>query len=918
MWGRTNGYTQSLVSTLQNGASILAGGNLVLQPHFESGVLSDKWAFTDYTSIVDVPVPHPNGRLKCLRLGRRNQYLATSEEEGGYIQYSPEGRTFRVSGWCYNTSDYDAKLGVNIKNNDGSFQEWPITTIASGNQTDWIYAYAFVTVTETQGTRFRPFMQIAGFGTGADMQYAHWTDISIEDVTESFRAGEAADASVVSASLAATSANDAGVSAAAADTDRLAAETAKADSEAARDISITSQTAAESAESSALASANLAAASETNAGTQATAAASSASVASTKANEASTSAVAADTYKIAAQTAQQAASVSQTAAATSETNAAGSASTATTQATVAVGAVAAATPPSTFEDESTFFSGDASIGSTPLRFSFLQSGDTKVAQTTDVAQLSTLGPKGLRPNRSDSVWRIRALVRHVSGTAAGVELRLEEWSGTSTSSTRSSFTGEQLPVSDTEFTWIEWEFSIPTAVAVRPVIVMNYPTSSAVQEISALDMVDVTDVVNLGAQVETTSTAVADINGKLSATYSIKVGAGGAASLLELVASDDPTGPTSSFAKISAADILLDGTVTASKVLVTNLENLFTAGGFEAENLDAIYPSTDAVVGVSTISVTGGTSLSLGKNSLTDAAYCTFNATMYAPVKAGETYLLETEARALAGTATAGFYFRVHWYSNDKTYLSYNVVISDAGLTTAWQVFSKQIVAPATAAYANMRLYNNSTNTVVETFLIDRAVLRTANAASLIVDGGIVAKHLAAGSVTADKIVAGSITTDKLNVNDIAISGEMIAQGAVSRTYVGTKPFDSETVTSTTSFVIIDPWNVNFEADQNSNNPILFDVSGRVGNVTMGDQVLYLIIEGKIAGSWYQLGFSIWHIIPSAYGTATHYFSYKMIDSYYDPGSISQLRLKVKKEAGGSYPDVRIDNLFVICQQINR
>ena len=79
-----------------------------------------------------------------------------------------------------------------------------------------------------------------------------------------------------------------------------------------------------------------------------------------------------------------------------------------------------------------------------------------------------------------------------------MELRLEEWSGTSTSSTRSSFTGEQLPVSDTEFSWIEWEFSIPTAVAVRPVIVMNYPTSSAVQEISALDMVDVTDVVNLG------------------------------------------------------------------------------------------------------------------------------------------------------------------------------------------------------------------------------------------------------------------------------------------------------------------------------------------------------------------------------------------------------------------------------------
>jgi len=65
-------------------------------------------------------------------------------------------------------------------------------------------------------------------------------------------------------------------------------------------------------------------------------------------------------------------------------------------------------------------------------------------------------------------------------------------------------------------------------------------------------------------------TAIAAISGAMSASASFRVQAGNAVSLLDLFVSNDP-GSSVSVAKISAANIILDGTVTASHMNVTSL-----------------------------------------------------------------------------------------------------------------------------------------------------------------------------------------------------------------------------------------------------------------------------------------------------------------------------------------------------------
>lgn len=62
----------------------------------------------------------------------------------------------------------------------------------------------------------------------------------------------------------------------------------------------------------------------------------------------------------------------------------------------------------------------------------------------------------------------------------------------------------------------------------------------------------------LSATVTTQATAIADIEGNLSATYSLRVGSDGVGAAFEIVASDDADGATSAI-RLKAANIILDG-----------------------------------------------------------------------------------------------------------------------------------------------------------------------------------------------------------------------------------------------------------------------------------------------------------------------------------------------------------------------
>ncbi|MBY6172710.1 DUF1983 domain-containing protein, partial [Mameliella alba] len=77
------------------------------------------------------------------------------------------------------------------------------------------------------------------------------------------------------------------------------------------------------------------------------------------------------------------------------------------------------------------------------------------------------------------------------------------------------------------------------------------------------------DFGSLAALAQEVTTVKATSDG-LSAAYVLRLNAGGASAGLELVAADNVDGPVSSF-RISADQILLDGSVTAAKMSVTEL-----------------------------------------------------------------------------------------------------------------------------------------------------------------------------------------------------------------------------------------------------------------------------------------------------------------------------------------------------------
>ncbi|WP_454287269.1 TipJ family phage tail tip protein [Rhizobium arsenicireducens] len=139
------------------------------------------------------------------------------------------------------------------------------------------------------------------------------------------------------------------------------------------------------------------------------------------------------------------------------------------------------------------------------------------------------------------------------------------------------------------------------------------------------------------------------------------------------------------------------------------------------------------------------------------------------PVTAGDVLAWETELRSDVA-ANAGFYFRIYWYDANGAALTTPAsvdVLSNVAVTTTFTIRSGQTTVPAAACFCRVRLYNHNTNTTARYFVIDRVGLRRANAASLIVNGTIVAAKIAANTITAAQIAANTITAAKIAANTI-------------------------------------------------------------------------------------------------------------------------------------------------------
>ncbi|WP_187427866.1 hypothetical protein [Comamonas sp. Z3] len=189
-------------------------------------------------------------------------------------------------------------------------------------------------------------------------------------------------------------------------------------------------------------------------------------------------------------------------------------------------------------------------------------------------------------------------------------------------------------------------------------------------------------------------------------------------------------------------------------------------------------------------------------------------------VEAGREYTFGIQSKPASATATYRYWYRLHFYdANDALvmigaadYISIFVgtVTVAADPVTAP---SLQIVAPATAVKATVRVYVDRSSTSVDILfagmygrmaargelIVDGAVTAVKIAAKTITAaqiaaGAITASELAAGSVTAGKIAAGSITATELAANSVtatqiaanAVTAGKIAANAVTAATIAT------------------------------------------------------------------------------------------------------------------------------------
>ncbi|MBD9544244.1 hypothetical protein IB276_32895 [Ensifer sp. ENS04] len=238
---------------------------------------------------------------------------------------------------------------------------------------------------------------------------------------------------------------------------------------------------------------------------------------------------------------------------------------------------------------------------------------------------------------------------------------------------------------------------------------------------------------------------------------------------------------------ITGAQIAADA-ITAKHMILVDGTNLIQNGSFTEitkDTMDALWTfnggayvqSNSATQSVACFRYASGTSwVQTGQASVVIDRLTAAGPAMYMttksqiPVTAGEVLTWETELRSDVA-ADAGFYYRIMWYDANGTALTspaYTDAQSNQPVTTTFTIKTGQVTVPAAACFCNVRIYHNNTDTTARYFVIDRLVLRRANAASLIVDGTITGAKIAANTITAGQIAANAITGNELAANSVA------------------------------------------------------------------------------------------------------------------------------------------------------
>lgn len=571
-------------------------------------------------------------------------------------------------------------------------------------------------------------------------------------LTQSNSALTGAQGALTSAANAATSATQAATSLAAAETAKIVAEgsaaTAAADkalAEAAKNAAVISATSASGSASSASGSAVTATDAASAAATSQSIAADHASTANTKANIATEQAVAATDAASTAAT-SQALSASYSASAK---------------------AAAQQAHPTTFENQGTFFAGDSGNLTGYNNLAFVN--DVTYGPTARHAVLNggygVIAWKGRSANDVNKKWKVRALVRALSAEVGHMQLRLEYYAKPNAEGTpRIEYQGvDQYNIASTTPVWIEAVFDSagfnhPYA---GPALVLwgSSVTSGVVQEVLALEMIDVS------------SELAAAASASIAATQATTATSAGSTATTQANLSAEFAGKAKvAEAKTTGIDFSnLTTFISSSENILTPSSNDFVFGSGQ-------YLANDAT--------DGPVFRASGNNAQ-------FVARKYFPVVAGNTYRISDRHRVVTASTSAyqpAFYLGFRLYgANGAAVGNYYADVAIYPGTTGFftrsiDVTAAQILANIpTAVYASvLTIMNYRDEQPVLNSTSDLAYVRMADVTAELAAGVATSKATVATTQAATATAAASTASTQASLASTSATNASNSAGAAS------------------------------------------------------------------------------------------------------------------------------------------
>lgn len=332
---------------------------------------------------------------------------------------------------------------------------------------------------------------------------------------------------------------------------------------------------------------------------------------------------------------------------------------------------------------------------------------------------------------------------------------------------------------------------VTDAVSIIADLETNYYTAVEIDSaIAASESTLSAEINGVGATVTEQAAAIANLENGASAGYLVRAQAGGAVSLLDLVAADDGTSPPTSIARLQADDILLDGSVGTNQLVVTDLSGtLINNGDFARGDLRGwgVAPNGWSVVARDT-----GNGASAIANMPTAYAIMTdtspladqvFYQSDRLSVRAGDrlTVTFDYAGIGAGGVINLSMGTQVEWLNGALQTVAISTVPVTGYASTAWASLAPTAVqVPVTAVYARVRLYILG-GSVGRGIMSNIRMERQRPASILITPNSITGAQL----VTTEVLIAasaqiGSLVVGTSNVANSAITGAAAAYGSTA------------------------------------------------------------------------------------------------------------------------------------------